>query len=160
MVLRTMRKHAAIHADEKQLWADALRGSIAHVKLPFLELVRCKAAVCAEAVGVLDEAALPCARRSCDEAWCAGANLMSSMQFSCWSTQCWYAQGTQSWNRCMRSALLRSGLRRLRVWQRHMPTGESKADVVIDIRSVVCGCRLTDPIQSLGDPVCDLQVGP
>ena len=36
----------------------------------------------------------------------------------------------------------------------------SKADVVIDIRSVVCVCRLTDPIQSLGDPVWDLQVGP
>ena len=45
--------------------------------VPVLELVRRKAAVCAEAVSVLDEAALPCAWRSCDKARCVSANLMS-----------------------------------------------------------------------------------
>ena len=135
-----MRKHAAIHADEKQLWADALRGSIAHVKLPFLELVRCKAAVCAEAVGVLDEAALPCARRSCDEAWCAGANLMSSSFLAGQRSAGMLKEPKVGIDACAQRFCAQA----FDVCDSGNGTCPqvrmSKADVVIDIRSVVCVC--------------------
>ena len=100
--------------------------------------------VCEEAVSLLDEAALPCAR-------C----YSHVHQFSCWPTQCCYALGTQSWN--LRPAISAASCDSCNGTcpQVRVP----KPDVVVDVLSVVRVCRLTDSVQILGDPVSDLQVG-
>ena len=92
-------------------------------------------------ISVLDKAALPCARRSCDEAWCLGANLKSPS----------FLAGQRSVG-TLKEPKVGIDACAQRFCAEALGGGPNR-------RPDCSGCSPTDLVQSLRDPVSDLPVG-
>ena len=93
-------------------------------------------------ISVLDKAALPCARRSCDEVWCLGANLKSPS----------FPAGQRSVG-TLKEPKVGIDACAQRFCAEALGGGPNR-------RPDCSGRSPTDLVQSLRDPVSDLPVGP